>query len=185
MVGTNCRKYCDLQWCEKHDVPFDEWVAGPFKLKKMESIARSKRRASRAGGVKGRPTKKANVMIRTPRSHEAAVTSSVPAAGAVTSADGLLQKDTPGVTKQTKCRKCKMVGTRCRRLGSIQWCESRDPSFEIWKSDIYPHLKVAAQRAADKRAARATGVRGRPVKELRTVEPSGVDRAPCRKADKV
>ena len=185
MVGTNCRKYCDLQWCEKHDVPFDEWVAGPFKLKKMESIARSKRRASRAGGGKGRPTKKANVMIRTPRSHEAAVTSSVPAAGAITSADGLLQKDTPGVTKHIKCRKCKMVGTRCRRLGGIQWCESRDLSFEIWKSDIYPHLKVAAQRAADKRAARATGVRGRPVKELRTVEPSGVDRAPCRKADKV
>ena len=185
MVGTNCRRYCKVQWCETLDIPFEEWVAGPFHLKKAESLASSKTRASRAGGARGRPQKKENMTIHTPPSHEAAVVSALPAADAVTSGPGSLQNDTPSVPKQTKCRKCKMVGTRCRRLGSIQWCESRDPSFEIWKSDIYPHLKVAAQRAADKRAARATGVRGRPVKELRTVEPSGVDRAPCRKADKV
>ena len=183
MVGTNCRRYFKIQWCEAHDIPFDEWVPSPFKVKKAESLARSKRIASRAGGARGRPKKKANMTIPTPRSHEATVVSAVPAADAITSAPGSVQNCIPSFSKQTKCRKCKMVGTRCRRLRSIQWCEGSDPPFDIWESDIYPHLKLAARRAADKRVARATGVRGRPAKYSRTVESNVVDNALHRNAD--
>jgi hypothetical protein len=69
--------------------------------------------------------------------------------------------------RQTKCRKCGMVGTRCRRFEWIQWCEASDPPFDDWKSTIYPSLKAASRAASSKRAARATGVRGRPPKRLR------------------
>ena len=178
MVWTNCRRYCNVQWCETRDVPFEEWVAGQFHSKKTESLARSKRRASRAGGARGRPKKKATVKMHTLPSHEAAVASAVPAADAVTSAPGSLQNDTPSVPKQTKCRKCKMVGARCRRLRGIQWCEGNDPAFDIWESDIYPHLKVAAKRAAVKRAARATGIRGRPMQVQQAIEQNDVAGTP-------
>ena len=68
--------------------------------------------------------------------------------------------------RQTKCRKCGMVETRCRRFEWIQWCEVSDPPFEDWKVTIHPGLKSASRAAASKRSAQATGVRGRPPKRL-------------------
>ena len=54
MVGTRCRLYKRIQWCEAHDVPFSEWVADVFPQKKADSCAAS---AKRANGVGGRDEK--------------------------------------------------------------------------------------------------------------------------------
>ena len=183
MVGTQCRKYREIQWCETQDVPFDDWVAGPFKLKKAESLARAKMLAARTGGPRGRPTKKTSAPMHLPQQQIAAPESAPPPAIAEAAAPGLLQSDTASAPRQTKCRTCKLVGRRCRRLRGIQWCEERDPPFDNWRSDIYPGLKASALKAASKRAARATGVPGRPAKKSGAVEPSVVHEAACRNMD--
>ena len=164
MVGTQCRKYRDIQWCETRDVPFDDWVAGPFKLKKAESLAKAKRSAARIGGLRGRPTKKTSMPMDLPQPQIAAMESALPAPKVDTATPGMLQSDATRVPRQTKCRNCKFVGRQCRRLSGIQWCEARDPPFDNWRTDIYPGLKASALKAASKRAARAIGVRGRPPK---------------------
>ena len=164
MVGTQCRKYRDIQWCETRDVPFDDWVAGPFKLKKAESLAKAKRSAARIGGLRGRPTKKTSMPMDLPQPQIAAMESALPAPKVDTATPGMLQSDATRVPRQTKCRNCKFVGRQCRRLSGIQWCEARDPPFDNWRTNIYPGLKASALTAASKRAARATGVPGRPPK---------------------
>ena len=55
LLGSSCRLYNRIQWCEHSDIPFDEWVVNVFPGKKLASTARTERRAAQAGKPRGRP----------------------------------------------------------------------------------------------------------------------------------
>ena len=70
----------------------------------------------------------------------------------------------PARSMKAGCLICGMEGTACRRYRGIQWCKASGPAFDEWKSIVFPGKKHAAIAAAKKRAARATGRKGRPVR---------------------
>ena len=70
----------------------------------------------------------------------------------------------PATSRRAGCRTCRMVGSTCRLHDHIQWCASNDLPFDVWLVQVYPARKQATRAAADKKAARATGQRGRPKK---------------------
>ena len=74
----------------------------------------------------------------------------------------------PALAHSTRagCRTCRMVGSGCRLYDRIQWCASKDLPFDVWLAEVYPERKQASRAAAAHRAARATGMRGRPRKAM-------------------
>jgi hypothetical protein len=67
-------------------------------------------------------------------------------------------------SSRTRCRHCRLVGSRCRLHKRIQWCEASDIPFNEWVVSIFPSKKAAAQARALSRATQVGMPRGRPRK---------------------
>ncbi len=67
-------------------------------------------------------------------------------------------------SSRTRCRHCRLVGSRCRLHKRIQWCEASDIPFNEWVVSIFPSKKAAAQARAACRATQVGMPRGRPRK---------------------
>ena len=57
MIGTTCRLYKRIQWCESTDLPFNDWIKSTFPTRKAAALKRSQRDAAGRGKPKGRPRK--------------------------------------------------------------------------------------------------------------------------------
>ena len=61
MIGTACRLYKRIQWCESADLPFDDWIKSTFPTRKAAALKRTQRDATGRGKPKGRPRKPNNL----------------------------------------------------------------------------------------------------------------------------
>ena len=57
MIGTACRLYKRIQWCESADLPFDDWIKSTFPARKAAALKRTQRDAAGRGKPTGRPRK--------------------------------------------------------------------------------------------------------------------------------
>ena len=57
MIGTACRLYKRIQWCESADLPFNDWIKSTFPTRKAAALKRTQREAAGRGKPKGRPRK--------------------------------------------------------------------------------------------------------------------------------
>jgi hypothetical protein len=55
MVGTACRRYNRIQWCQSNDVSFNTWVKDIYPAKKVAAKEEANKKAARVGGQRGRP----------------------------------------------------------------------------------------------------------------------------------